>query len=83
VRLDHQLSNRDSLFARYTFDDATGHQAGNTVGFARRDKTRQQYLTLVASHVFSPSLLASTRLGYTRPQSYDTSVISLQIPRGL
>src|SRR5262245_6557551 len=30
VRLDHQLSSRDSLFGRYTFDVATSHRAGDT-----------------------------------------------------
>jgi hypothetical protein len=30
VRLDHQLSNRDSLFGRYTFDDATSDSLSTT-----------------------------------------------------
>jgi len=83
VRIDHQLSERDSLFARYTFDDASTHQAGDTYAFARRIESRQQYLTLVGSHIFSPSLLATSRLGYTRPTDAQDSVSSIQIPRSL
>jgi hypothetical protein len=83
VRLDHQLSERDSLFGRYTFDDAISHRTQDTYAFGIRSKSRQQYLTLVESHIFSPSLLASSRLGYTRPVSFNDSFSSIEIPRSL
>jgi hypothetical protein len=83
VRLDHQLSERDSLFGRYTFDDAVSHRGQDTFAFGVRSKSRQQYLTLAESHIFSPSLLASSRLGYTRPVSYSDSVSSIDIPRSM
>jgi len=83
VRLDHQLSERDSLFGRYTFDDAVSHRTQDTYAFGVRTKSRQQYLTLVESHIFSPSLLASSRLGYTRPVSFNDSFSSIDIPRSL
>jgi hypothetical protein len=66
VRLDHELSDRDSLFGRYTFDDATSDRPGDTYAFRIRTKSRQHFSTLVGSHIFSPSLLASSRLGFTR-----------------
>ena len=83
VRLDHQLSERDSLFGRYTFDDAVSHRTQDTYAFGIRSESRQQYLTLVESHVFSPSLLASWRLGYTRPVSFTDTFSSIDIPRSL
>jgi hypothetical protein len=83
VRLDHQLSSRDSLFGRYTFDDATSNRAGDTYAFGVHTKSRQQYLTLVESHVFSPRLLTSTRFGFTRPVDSSASYSSIEIPRSL
>ena len=83
VRLDHRLSDRDSLFGRYSFDDASTHQAGDSFAFARGIQSRQQYLTLVGSHIFSPSALGSSRLGYTRPVDFQDSISSIEIPRSL
>ncbi len=67
IRLDHQISERDSLFTRYTFDDATSHSPQATFLFRTLNNSRQQYFTLVESHIFSPSVLNSFRIGYTRP----------------
>lgn len=83
IRVDHQISDRDSLFGRYTFDDATSRQAGDTFAFARGIESRQQYLTLVGSHIFSPSVLASSRVSYTRPVDSQNSISSIEIPRSL
>src|SRR2546422_5587563 len=65
LRLDHQLCRQVIMFARNNFDDAISHRTQDTYAFGVRSKSRQQYLTLVESHIFSPSLLASSRLGYT------------------
>src|SRR5438876_7955677 len=83
LRLDHQLSSRDSMFARYTFDDANSDQAGDTYLFAIRTKSRRQFLTLVESHVFNPRLLSSVRFGFTRPVDSSDSISTIDIPRYL
>ena len=83
VRLDHQMKDRDSFFIRYTFDDATSNSPEDTFLFARRDVSRQQYLTLVETHVFSPSLLNSFRFGYTRPVTVSNGLSSIEIPSDL
>jgi hypothetical protein len=83
VRVDHQITDRDSLFARYSFDDATGDRGGGIYLFGTRVASRQQYVTLVGSHIFSPSLLASGRFGYTRPVDFSESISLLDIPRSL
>src|SRR2546425_1104469 len=83
LRLDHQLSSRDSMFARYTFDDANSDQAGDTYAFAIRTKSRRQFLTLVESHVFNPRLLSSVRFGVTRPVDSSDAISTIDIPRSL
>jgi hypothetical protein len=83
IRLDHQISDRDSLFGRYTFDDATGDRSRDTYVFGSRLQSRQQYLTLVESHVFSPSLLSSSRFGFTRPWQLNDGTSTIEVPRSL
>ncbi|MCZ6751934.1 MAG: TonB-dependent receptor, partial [Acidobacteria bacterium] len=83
VRLDHALTERDSFFARYTFDDATSQDAQSTFLFNTLSNSRQQYLTLVGSHIFNPALLTSFRLGFTRPVSARETISFLEIPQRL
>ncbi len=83
VRLDHQISERDSLFGRYTFDDANSIGGGTTFLFQRQRNSRQQYLTLVETHIFSPSTLNSFRFGYTRPVDASANISLIEIPREL
>ena len=82
-RIDHQLSERDSLFARYTFDDATSTSPQDVFLWTTQTLSRQQYLTLVATHIFNPGLLTSLRFGYTRPVDAIDTLSSLEIPLSL
>ena len=79
-RVDHKISDRDSLFARYTFDDAASVSAGGPVDFTTLNNSRQQYITLVESHIFSTSLLTSLRASYTRPVINSENLSPLNIP---
>ena len=83
IRLDHQISEQDSLFARYTFDDATSQSPEEAVLFTGLNNSRQQYLTLVETHIFNPRLLNSFRFGFTRPVGMRESFSSIEIPREL
>ena len=83
ARLDHQITERDSFFARYTFDDATSQDAQETYLFNMLTNTRQQYLTLVGSHIFNPSVLTALRLGFTRPSFTRETTALQEIPAGL
>jgi carboxypeptidase family protein len=80
VRLDLKISDRDGIFGRYTFDDATGEESQGTHLFASLDKTRQQYLTVVGNHIFNLHALAVVRFGYTRPSDGATSLATIDIP---
>lgn len=83
IRLDHAISERDSFFARYTFDDATSTRGQATYLWNTQTQSRQQYLTLVGTHIFSPSFLTAFRFGYTRPVDAIDTLSSLEIPRSL
>ncbi|MBI4464885.1 MAG: TonB-dependent receptor [Acidobacteria bacterium] len=83
IRLDQKISERDSLFARYTFDDAQTHNEEDTHLFTTLSQTRQQYLTVAGSHLFSLSALDSFRFGYTHPVSQLSNIALIEIPREL
>ncbi|MCZ6491175.1 MAG: TonB-dependent receptor [Acidobacteria bacterium] len=79
VRVDHKISDRDSFFARYTIDDATSHSSQATFLYKSQSNSRQQYLTLVGTHIFSPALLTSFRFGYTRPVNAEDTLSSIEV----
>ena len=67
ARLDHQWGDKDGMFVRYTFDDATQSSVSTSPVFPRVTESRQQYVTMAHTHFFSPALINTSRLGYTRP----------------
>ncbi len=83
IRVDHKLSEHNSFFARYTFDDATSVSAQELFLFRTSNTSRQQYLTLVETHIFNLHTLNSFRFGYTRPVEFTDALSSLEIPRSL
>jgi len=67
ARLDHMFSSRDSLAAVYTIDDGGDVTATPANPFATDIVTlREQVLSLEQTHVFSPTLLNTARLGFSR-----------------
>jgi len=74
VRLDHQFSENDSFFARYTFDDATVFAPGKIPIFGTGLTSRYQYVTLEEKHIFSPTVLNVFRFGLNRSFS-DTNAV--------
>lgn len=66
-RLDHIFSARDLLAAVYTIDDGL-NQTATTANPFMADLTalREQVLSIEENHVFSPTLLNTARIGYTR-----------------
>ena len=83
LRIDHQFSLRDSLFARYAFDDARTTGSGSTYLFQQRQNSRNQYLTVNETHFFSAGTINSFRFGYTRPSEDNYNVSHISIPRSL
>jgi hypothetical protein len=70
VRVDHRLSERDTLFGRHTYDASHAFLpfGGNAPfpGFARFNTGRDHVLTIEETHMFSPALLNSLRFGFSR-----------------
>jgi hypothetical protein len=67
VRLDHIFSQKDSLAAIYTVNDGGDVTATPLNPFsADIVDLREQVLSLEETHVFSPTLLNTARVGYTR-----------------
>ena len=80
TRIDHKLSDRDGIFGRYVFDDATSDRGEASFQFTSTSRTRQQFFTVVESHVFNPTLLGSVRFGFTRPAGQTSSRSKLDFP---
>jgi Carboxypeptidase regulatory-like domain/TonB dependent receptor len=78
ARVDHQFSERDSFFARYSFNDTSSFlppqlpasgaiQAGSDTGFfAGPALERAQNVQLNFVHTFRPNLLMEQKAGYSR-----------------
>ena len=67
VRLDHVFSSKDSFSAVYTIDDGASNTATTLNPYSTDILTlREQVLSLEETHVFSPTLLNTARVGYSR-----------------
>jgi len=78
IRIDHNFSADDTFFARFTFDDAhdtTPYLGGNLQAvdtgtgfpqFFNVGPSRNQYVTFGENHIFTPTLLNSLRLSFSR-----------------
>ena len=82
VRADHRISDRDNLFARYSFDDVNTYTPGNLPDVSINGKTfgssnssgisggvgleRAQNLGVDYVHVFRPELLLELKVAYLR-----------------
>jgi hypothetical protein len=67
ARVDHIFSHRDTLSGIYTVDDGRDFTATPLDPFSSDVMTlREQVLTLEETHVFSPALVNSPRVGFSR-----------------
>jgi len=67
VRVDHIFSPRDSLAAIYTVDDGDDFTATPLDPFSSDVVTlREQVLSLEDTHFFSPTILNTARIGFSR-----------------
>ncbi|HKQ78000.1 MAG TPA: TonB-dependent receptor [Blastocatellia bacterium] len=84
-RIDHQLSSRDSLWGRYTFDNGNvDRQAFNKPPIAfTKERSRNQYLTLEHQHTFASGMLNTARFGFNRSVQEADNVRTVDIPASL
>ena len=69
-RFDQQLSPVDHLMARYTFVRAHTSAAYAVPTFVSDNKSRNQYISIQETHVFSPRTVNSIDFGFNRTHSY-------------
>ncbi|MHB8503887.1 MAG: carboxypeptidase-like regulatory domain-containing protein, partial [Candidatus Acidiferrales bacterium] len=82
IRLDHTLSAGDTLFARFSYDDAVSYIPGGfTGGFAEANAfgsnqgiiNHARNIAIGETHVFSPTTVNQASFGYNRIFDYITS----------
>jgi hypothetical protein len=81
TRLDYTLSNKDSLFGRFSYDQAFSFVPGGSPGFAEANAfgsnqhiiNHARNVALGETHVFSPSMINQGSFGYNRIFDYITS----------
>ena len=66
TRFDANLTANDLLFAVYTVDDSIAHTPTQNPYSLIDERLREQVLSVQEQHVFSPSLLNTARVGYSR-----------------
>jgi hypothetical protein len=66
TRIDHKLSANDALDGTYMHDSATISQPDELGIKVTGYTTRRQLVTLEESHIFTPQVVNSVRIGYSR-----------------
>jgi hypothetical protein len=66
TRLDHKISAKDGLFGTYLYDRATFQSPDPLDVQLAGSRTRRHVVVVEENHVFSPTLLNTARVGYSR-----------------
>ena len=82
VKVDHTISDSDSMFVRYTFEDAQRTNQRFPKIFREAAITRVQYTTIEENHIFSPEFFNTFRFAYNRSKG-DTPNFDSGLPRSL
>jgi hypothetical protein len=70
IRVDHNFSDSDAFFARYTIDNALSNETVGDFSFFRQlVPARNQWITLAENHIFSPTVFNAVRISYSRTNS--------------
>lgn len=76
TRVDHKISDKDSLFGTYLFDDAVTHSPDPLNTWLVGNLSRRQAVILEENHIFSPILANTVRFGFSRVSAIVNSTIS-------
>jgi hypothetical protein len=76
ARVDDRLSSKDSLSVTYLGDITPFSSPDNLNAVLINDKTNRQIVTLEETHVFSPALVNSARIGYSGEGVINNSGVS-------
>ena len=78
AKVDHNFSDADSLFVRYTIDDSENPR--QALNYTTNPEVRNQYVTIEEKHVFSPALLNVARFGFNRSTLNEFETPDIDIP---
>src|SRR5258705_2521341 len=73
VRLDANVSAQSTVFGRYTVTNGDKTAATFFPGYETHAETRNRFLTLSENHIFSPTVVSTTRVSYSRPDAHYTA----------
>jgi hypothetical protein len=79
TRLDHNISDADKFFLRYSFDGAARRNETDFALGVRSNSTRNQSAALEETHIFSANLLNTARFGFLRTLIVDGAT-KTQVP---
>ena len=79
VRLDHGMGDASKMFFRYTGDDGARENETNFAAGIRRDRTLSRSAVLEETHILSPSMVNTARIGIVRNTAVDGDTTT-QIP---
>jgi len=83
TRFDDNLGSKDLLFAVYTVDDSTANTPSANPLSLVNESLREQVGSVQEQHVFSPTLLNTLRVGYSRGSFFFTGytpITSSEVP---
>src|SRR5262245_10425284 len=84
-RIDHQFSERDKLWGRYTFDHGdVDRQLSNRAPISFiKERSRNQYLTLEHLHTFASGMINTAQLGFNRSVQESDNQRTIDIPASM
>jgi carboxypeptidase family protein len=77
-RIDHQISNADSIFVRVTTDDSERRTPG--LAASSISGTANRYITTEETHIFSPAILSRTNLSFIRTNFHALPQVDASYP---
>jgi carboxypeptidase family protein len=83
VRVDHTFSAQDQLAASYLVDDGYNLTPMQDPNFATNTTLRSQVLSLQEEHIFSPSVINTFTVGFSRAAYFYATPPRVSIPANL
>jgi hypothetical protein len=80
TRIDTNLTANDLLFGVYTADDSDANTPSQNPDSTIYERLREQVISAQEQHVFSPNLLNTLRIGYSRGAYYFTGQAPESVP---
>jgi hypothetical protein len=80
TRVDQHFSEKDSLAGSYFFDNAPLTTPDSLVDVLNENFTRRQMFSVEETHIFSPRLVNTARLGFSRVRAMVTAPLSALNP---